>query len=109
MDDSVYQVRNLGDTFQIVKEKSSYPIEGRMTSLYDQWTFEIDRFVLADVLDSSPDVLIERINPQAVFFGVDDLDEATSKDKPVLRFDEAFEHGFLDALAIIFASLGNLA
>jgi hypothetical protein len=80
-----------------------------MISLHNQRAFKVDRLILADVFDASSDILVERINPKAVFIGVNDLDEAVPEKEPVLGFDEAFEHGFLNSLAVILAGLCDLA
>jgi hypothetical protein len=74
----------------------------------DEWAFEVDWLVSANVLDPRSGVLVERVEAEAVFGRIDDLQKTIAEEHPIGSADKAFEDGLLDPLSIILTGARGL-
>jgi hypothetical protein len=63
----------------------------------------------AHLFDPVSPVLAKKVKPQAVFFGIDFVNQTLPELRPLGRIYQAFEDGLLHALAEVAAFLGNMA
>jgi hypothetical protein len=69
-----------------------------------QWAIEVERGLCAQMFHARIPIGTQLVEPQAIGFGVDFLDQSIPQFDPLRRIDVAFEHGILDALAEVTAS-----
>ena len=80
-----------------------------MISSKNQWTFNIIATFAAMMFDPVLPVGTEIIEPQAIGFQVDNLHQAGFQRDELGWIDLAFEHGILNALAVVETGFGGPA
>lgn len=78
-------------------------------ALYDQLSLELEGGDFAVDVDLALVVLIQLIDPKAIFLCIDNREELMPKAYELRGIDEALEDRGLDSLAVVLADAGYLA
>jgi len=69
--------------------------------LHNEWFINVRYRLRANVLDSSLPIAAQLVEPKAVLFFVNQLDQSVAEFDPLVRGHDALENRVLDALTVV--------